>query len=397
MKTAYKFRAYPSKGQKPILNRQMRLSKELYNLLLEKSQQHFKDTGKVFTKYDMNKWIAKFKKEHTEYNEVYSQALQNVSDRVSKAYENFFRRVKEKRNGKKQKVGFPRFKSFVASLTYPQSGFEIGKKRIELSKIGRINFVNHRNIEGKVKTLSIKKTKSQEWYITIAVEKDDAMPFTNGREAVGIDLGIKNYAALSDGSILQNKHISKSERNRMKHLQRVISRRRKGSQKRITAIQRFSKYAEHISRIREDHLHKLSYDLVHSYSFIAYEELKVANMVKNHRLAKSISESSWGNFIQLLHYKAESAGCVAVGVNPQNTSRTCSGCGNVQEMPLSERTFNCKKCGMSKDRDLNASINILHKATTAGLAGSHASGDNARPSHMRAVVGERGTTFGASR
>ncbi|MDE1823441.1 MAG: transposase, partial [Candidatus Micrarchaeota archaeon] len=147
VKTAYKFRAYPSKGQKPILNRQMRLSKELYNLLLEKSQQHFKDTGKVFTKYDMNKWIAKFKKEHTEYNEVYSQALQNVSDRVSKAYENFFRRVKEKRNGKKQKVVFPRFKSFVASLTYPQSGFEIGKKRIELSKIGRINFVNHRNIE----------------------------------------------------------------------------------------------------------------------------------------------------------------------------------------------------------------------------------------------------------
>ena len=107
VKTAYKFRAYPSKEQKSILNLQMLLCKELYNLLLEKSQQHFKDTGKTFTKYDMIKWTTKLKKEHPEYSEVYSQVLQNISDRLSKAYKNFFRRVKEKQKGKKLKVGFP--------------------------------------------------------------------------------------------------------------------------------------------------------------------------------------------------------------------------------------------------------------------------------------------------
>ncbi|MDE1849969.1 MAG: transposase [Candidatus Micrarchaeota archaeon] len=400
VKTAYKYRAYPSKEQKSILNCQMLLSKELYNLLLQKAQQHFKDTGKTFTKYGMIKWTTEFKKENPEYNEVYSQVLQNVPDRISKAYKNFFRRVKEKRDGKKQKVGFPRFKSFVASLTYPQSGFKIEKKRIDLSKIGRVNFVNHRDIEGKVKTLSIKKTKSGEWYITITVEKKGTLPFANGKEAIGIDLGIKNYATLSDGSVLHNKYISKPERNRLKRLQKSISRKAKGSRSRYKAKQRFARYSEHISRIREDHLHKLSYNLVRSYSFIAYEELKIANMVRNHRLAKSISESSWGNFVQLLRYKAESAGCVAVGVNPQNTSKMCSGCGNIQEMPLSERTYNCIKCSMSIDRDLNASKNILKlglNSTTEGHSGSHASGDNVRPSHMKAVVNESGTTLGVSR
>ena len=393
VKTAYKFRAYPSKEQKSILNHQMLLCKELYNHLLNKAKQNFKETGKTFTKYDMIKWTTKFKKENPEYKIIYSQVLQNVPDRLSKAYKNFFRRAKEKYNGKKVKVGFPRFRKFVSSLTYPQSGFKIEKKRIELSKIGGINFVNHREIEGDVKTLSIKKTKSGEWYITLSVEKDDVIPFTNGKEIAGIDLGINKYAVLSDGSILQNKRISKTERNTFKRLQKTISRRKKDSSNRKKAIRRFAKYSEQISRIREDHLHKLSCNLVHSYSFIAYEELRIANMVRNHHLAKSISESSWGNFAQMLQYKAESAGCVAVGVNPKNTSSTCSECGNVQDLSLSERTFKCDKCSLKIDRDLNASKNILKRATE-GHSGSYASGDNVRPSHMKADVVESGTIRG---
>ncbi len=398
LKKTYKFRAYPSKEQKAILNRQMLLCKELYNHLLEKAKEHFRDTGKTFTKYDMVKWVTKFKKEHSEYNGVYSQVLQNVPDRLSKAYKNFFRRAKEKRGGKKVKVGFPRFRNFVSSLTYPQSGFKIERKRIGLSKVGMINFVNHREIEGKIKTLSVKKTKSGEWYVTISVEKEDIVPFTNGKEAVGIDLGITNYAALSDGKVLQNKDVSNKERKTLRRLQKSISRRKKGSKNRKKSAFRFARYSEHISRIREDNLHKLSYYLVHSYSFIAYEELRIANMVRNRHLAKSISESSWGNFAQMLQYKAESAGCVAVGVNPQNTSKTCSECGNVQEMPLSERTFNCGKCGLNIDRDLNASKNILKRATS-GQGGSHASGDSASAPQKESAsrIVESGTTLGVSR
>ena len=381
MKTAYKYRAYPSKKQKELLNRQMFLAKELYNMLIEKSKAYYKETGKTLTEYRMNIWLTQIKKERPDFSELHSQVLQNVSKRVSDAYRYFFRRCKEKKEGKRVKVGFPRYRTFVSSLTYPQLGFKIEKKKAELSKIGKINFMNHREIEGTIKMLTIKKTKSQEWYIALAVEKEDNPFISNNRDKVGMDLGINKYAVLSDGSIIQNKHISKADRTKLKRLQRIISRRKKGSHKRRKTVLNYARKYEHTARIREDWLHKLSYNLVNSYSFIAYEELKVANMMKNHHLARSIGEESWGNFINYLQYKAESAGCVVVGVNPKDTSKTCNECGNIQDMLLSERTFHCQKCGMSKDRDLNASINILKRATS-GQGGNNASGDVVRPSAM---------------
>ena len=374
----------------------MYLCKELYNYLLHEAQEKFKDTGKTFTRYDMNRWITKFKKNNPQYSKVHSQVLQNVSDRLSKAYKNFFRRAKEKRNGRKVKVGFPRYRKFVSSLTYPQvGGFRAERKKVHLSKVGGINIVNHKEIEGIAKTATIKKTKSCEWHITIATEKEDIVPYSNGKPAVGLDLGITNFATLSDGKVFQNAEITEEQERKSHKLQREISRKKKGSQNRKKAITKFAGYAEHISRTREDCLHKLSHKLVNSYSFIAYEELEIANMVKNHHLAKSISESSWGNFTQLLQYKAESAGCVAVGVNPQYTSMTCNDCGNVQKISLSQRTFICEKCTYTKGRDINAAQNILDRATE-GHSGSNASGDIVRPSHMKADVAESGTTQVAS-
>ncbi len=395
MRSAYKFRAYPSKAQKIILNRQMCLSKEIYNLLLDKSKAYYKDTKKTLTQYRMNVWLTQINKERPEFDELYSQVLQNVSKRIDDAYKSFFRRCKEKKLGKNVKVGFPRYKKFVSSLTYPQSGFKMEEKKVDLSKIGRINFVSHREIEGKTKTCTIKKTKSGEWHITLSVEKEDVIPFTNRMPIIGIDLGIERYAALSDGSILQNKKITGHQRNHLKTLQQEISRKEKGSHHRKSAVLRFAKYAEHIQRIREDFLHKLSHNLVNSYSFIAYEDLNISGMMKNHHLARAIGESSWGNFIQLLQYKAESAGCVVVGMNPQYTSQTCNGCRNVQRISLSQRTFVCEKCGLSKDRDINASQNILERATE-GHSGSEASGDDARHRANGAVATEGGTIQVAS-
>ena len=400
LKRTYRFRAYPSKGHQAEINRQMFLAKQLYNKLLEKSIEHFKDTGKTFTRFDMNKWITRLKKEDPEYAELHSQVLQNLSDRLSKAYKNFFRRAKEKRGGKKQKVGFPRFRKFVSSLTYPQEGgFKMEKKRVCLSKIGNINIVNHREIDGTPKTATIKKTKSGEWYITITAEKEDITPYGNGKPAVGIDLGITNFAALSDGKIFQNAEVTQAQREKSRKLQRAIPRKKKGSQNRKKSVRKFAAYAQHIARTREDLLHKLSRTLVNSYSFIAYEELNIAGMVKNHHIAKSISESSWGNFTQLLQYKAGSAGCVAFAVNPQYTSMTCNECRNVQEISLSQRTFICGECSHREDRDINAAQNILKRATE-GQSGSHASGDMAYAPHESAAksrVAESGTILGASR
>ena len=153
--------------------------------------------------------------------------------------------------------------------------------------------MNHRKIEGTIKMLTIKKTKSQEWYIALAVEKEDKPFISNNKPKVGMDLGINKYAVLPDGSIIQNKHISKADRTKLKRLQRIISRRKKGSHKRRKAVLNYTRKYDHTARIREDWLHKLSYNIVNSYSFIAYEELKVANMMKNHHLARSIGEESW--------------------------------------------------------------------------------------------------------
>jgi putative transposase len=395
MKSAYKFRAYPSKEQKETLNRQMCLSKELYNLILEKAKAYYKETKKTLTQYRMNIWLTQIKKERPEFNELYSQVLQNVSKRIADAYKSFFRRCKEKKAGRKVKVGFPRYRKFVSSLTYPQFGFKMEKKRIELSNVGRINFVNHREIEGKIKTCPIKKTRSGEWYITFSVEKEEIVPFTNGKPVVGIDLGIEKYAALSDNKIIQNTKITRHQRNHLKMLQQGISRKKKGSRNRKRAVVRFATYSEYLARIRQDFLHKLSHKLVNSYSFIAYEDLNIKGMMQNHHLARSIGESSWGNFTQLLQYKAESAGCVAVEVKPQYTSMTCSDCRNVQKISLSQRTFICEKCGMSKDRDINASQNILERATE-GHSGSEASGGDVRHRANGAVAIEGGTKQVAS-
>ena len=398
MQKAYRFRAYPSHEQKSLLDRQMYLSKRLYNLLLEKSQSHYKDYGKTFTKYDMNKWMTSLKKKNPEFRELYSQASQNVADRVAKAYQNFFRRVRERKKNKSVKVGFPRFKKFVSSITYPQAYngcLHLERKRAEFLKIGRINFVNHREIEGNIKTASIKKTKSGEWYVTISTEFEDTPTFNNGKPKVGIDLGIKEYATLSDGKKIPNPKILKKMEMRFKDAQRELSQRKKGGKNRRKSIQKIARISEHIARQREDYLHKLSDNLVNSYSFIAYEELNIVGMVRNHSLAKSITDVSWAQFIQFLCYKAESAGCRVVGVNPKNTSKMCNECGNIQETPLSERTYLCGKCSMSMDRDLNAAKNILNRATE-GQSGSYASGDHVRPRIQEATVVESGTTFGGA-
>ena len=402
VKSAYEYRAYPSKEQKAILNHQMLLSKELYNFLLAESKECFKDTGKTFTKYDMNKWITKFKKEYPQYREIHSQVLQNIADRLSEAYKNFFRRVKENRNGKHQHVGFPRFRKFTSSLTYPQKGFKIEKKRIYLSTIGRINFVNHRELEGEINTLTIKKTKSGEWYITISVEKVDVPFISNNKPQIGLDLGLREYATLSDNAKIPNLRFGKQARKKAKRLQQRISRKQEGSRNKYGAVLRFSRLSESVANRREDFAHKLSSNLVHSYSLISYEELQVQNMVKNHHLAKSINDVSWSRFTQFLCYKAESAGCEVIDVPPQYTTQACSDCRNMQEVEKGAAIYICERCGLQIDRDLNASINILRiglekSSTTAGLAESHASGDSVRPSRMKAVADESGTILGVSR
>ena len=357
----------------------MMLAKELYNILLGEAKQHYKTTGRSFTRNMMNLRITKLKKEHTEFVSLYAQVLHNISDRVWKAYTNFFRRVKEKRGGKKIKAGFPRVKKFVVSITYPQSkGFKLEGNKLCLPKIGNIPIILHRPLEGKVKTLTIKCPKNMEWYAAFATEAGSEQANPNGKPSVGIDLGLTNYATLSDGTVIQNMHFSKQNVAKTRRLQRRISRKVKGSRNRRKAVSRFARFSNHIVQRRHDFLHKLSHQLVSSYGLIAYEKLSVENMVKNHRLAGAIQDVGWGRFASMLSYKAESAGCRAVEVNSKDTTTTCSNCGAKKPMPLSTRTYICEKCGLVLGRDLNSAKVILARGlSTAGRAGIYVCGEAA--------------------
>jgi putative transposase len=280
--------------------------------------------------------------------------LQNVSKRLSDAYKAFFRRVKE--GGK---PGFPRFKSRVKSITYPQSGFGFtDDKRLRVSKIGRIPIVKHRDIQGCVKTLTIKQNKANQWYACFSCEVKTKKVKHPSKESVGVDVGLIHFATLSDGTKIDNpRHLLKAE-HRLKKLQRSLTRKKKGSSNRKKARLKLARQHLKVENQRRDFLHKLSHSLTTKYKTLVLEDLNIKGMVKNHRLSKHIHDAGWGMFAQFCSYKAVACGGAAVCVNPQDTSKTCHICGHKQTLPLSQRTFKCEACGNIVDRDVNAARNI---------------------------------------
>jgi putative transposase len=323
--------------------------KLLYNELLEANQKTYKATGKGLRKYDYNRLLK------DRNPEVFSQVKQNVSDRLDKSFAAFFRRCKDPTCRKK---GFPRFKSHVRSITYPQMGFKFASdRRLYCSKVGNVPIVLHRLPKGKIKTLTIKRNRAGQWFAVFASEVE--VPDVKHRGSkVGMDVGLENFAVLSDGEVIDNpRHLLKSEK-RLKRLQRSHSRKKKGSRNRRKDCLILARQHLKVENQRTDFLHKLSHSLTVKYSEISIEDLTIKNMVRNHCLAKHIHDASWGTFFQMLSYKAVTCGGEVIRKNPRDTSRTCSQCGAIQDMPLSKRVYKCPVCGLVCHRDLNASINI---------------------------------------
>jgi putative transposase len=377
----YKYRMYPSIKQKDRLFKTFIICKEIYNEILELSIKTYKETGKTPSEFDYNTLLVGMHKE------VFSQVKQNVSDRVAKAFKNFFRRVKDPTcKGK----GFPRFKSKIHSITYPQKGFKfVSDRKLHLSKIGNVPIVLHRVPKGRLKTLTVKRNKVGQWFAIFACEVEVKPVKHQSKEQIGIDIGLENFATISNGMTIENpKHLIKTE-ERLKRLQRQLSRKTKGSANRRKAKFRLAKQHIKVANQRSDFLHKLSRNIADKYSFIAVENLNIKGMIHNHYLAKHISDASWNEFIRYLEYKAVTSGSRLVKVNPRNTSKTCSKCGAIADMPLEKRQFNCANCGFVCHRDLNASINILKVGQ--GLPEPNARGHGVRPSDGKAVVDETGT------
>ncbi|SDX61433.1 putative transposase, partial [Marininema mesophilum] len=355
MLKAYKFKLEPTTLQVEHIESTLNLCRWLYNTALEQRKFTYKHRN-ISTRYSMQQnELPQLKKELPVFKQVQSQVLQDVLRRLDKAFQAFFRRLKTG-----DKAGYPRFrgKNRYNSFTYPQSGFLLEDQFLKLSKIGKVRIKCHRQMKGKVKTCSI-ISKNGKYYACFSCKVEPVAHQAGGR--VGIDLGVKHLAITSDGKFFDPpKYLRKSER-KLKQLQRNVSRRKKGSNRRKKAVALLAKMHEYIANQRKDTAHKISRYLVDHYDLIAFEDLHISGMVKNHKLAKSIVDAGWDQLVRFTNYKAEYAGKKVIQVDPTNTTQACSACGQIVKKELKDRVHRCS-CGYTEDRDINAAKNILYKA-----------------------------------
>ncbi len=346
---SWKFRIYPSNDQEKELQNYLYECKNIWNNLLEYTKHCYAKTGKLPTEYQL-KCLTRKK------SPIFSQVAQNVAGRLSKAITGMLAKKKKGKN-----AGFPRFKPLerMKSFTYPQFGFRLNEQLL-LSKIGEIQIKQHRDVKGKIKTLTIKQMPSHKWYALVTSEVE-ITPGCNKGAKVGIDLGIENFGHLSNDSVIMNPRHLKKAAQKLKQAQKLFSEKRKGSKNRTKSKLRVARAYEKVANNRRDFLHKTSRKLVDSYSLIAMEDLNVKGLGKGF-LAKHVLDCSWAEFSRMLHYKAEEAGSEVVLVAPAYTSQECSSCGSIRKKTLAERWHKCS-CGADMHRDLNAAKNILKRAT----------------------------------
>jgi putative transposase len=354
---AIQVRLYPSKEQQILLSQSFGCARWWWNYALNKSIETYKETGKGLGQVALNALLPKLKKaEDTIWlADCYSQVLQATTLNLTTAYKNFF----------DQRALFPKFKSKHGkqSIQYPQN-VKIVNGSVKLpGNIGIVKAKIHRPIEGKIKTVTVSKTPSGKYFASILTEVKEETPAITEGKIYGIDLGLKHFAVVTDGEKVSKydnpKHIAKHEKN-LKRKQKKLARKQKGSISRNRYRKIVAKVYERVSNSRQDFLHKLSYKLVSDSQAVIVENLYVKGMVRNHKLAKAISDCGWGTFTNFLAYKLERNGGKLVEIDRWfPSSKLCSNCFyQIGEMALDVREWTCPHCNTHHDRDGNAAINI---------------------------------------
>jgi len=337
----------------------------LYNVALDQRRSIYRQHKTSITCYDQCNELPDLKKEFPEFKAVGSQVLQDVLERLDKAYKSFFRRVKQKG----QKAGFPRFrgKDRYDSFTLKQAGWKLEGRYLTITRVGRFKLFLSRPIKGDIKTITVRRTATGKWLVAFSCDNvtPRTAPFSD--KTVGIDVGIKSFAVDSDGGVVDNPKFFRKSEKLLRQRQRSLARKEPGSKNRANARLLVAKTHQKITNQRRDFLHKTANRYIQNYETITVESLKIKNMVRSRHLSKSISDVSWGTFFELLSCKAGEAGRTVFRVNPKDTSQLCSGCGERVPKELSERTHRCPKCGLVLDRDLNAALNILNRAGQARM------------------------------
>jgi len=360
MKTAYKFRMYPNKQQEASLDLTLDTCRHLYNRALADRKNAYEQEG-ISRSYEDQASMLVVEKKDGNFKAVFSQVLQDVLRRLDKSFKAFFRRVKAG-----EAPGYPRFKGngWYKSFTYPQVGFKLDGSKLNLSKIGSIRIFKHREVEGKIKTCTIKKDNLGHWYVILVSEVEDVSP-TEPKTAIGVDVGLNSLVALSTGEAIEYPRYYVQAEERLAAAQRNLSRKMKGSANRLKAKAKVAKLHQKIQHHRDEFLHQVSRMIVDSADLIVFENLNISGMLKNHHLAKHIQDHAWGKLIQFTQSKAAKAGKIVELVDARYTSQKCSRCGIMVPKTLADRTHLCPNCGLEMDRDINASLNIR----TLGLRG----------------------------
>lgn len=350
-------RLYPLKEQQMLLAQTFGSARWWWNYALNKSIEAYKETGKGLGRSALNALLPSLKKaEDTCWlAECYSQVLQATTLNLTLAYKNFF----------DKRAGFPKFKSKHGkqSIQYPQN-VKIVDGNVKLpGSIGIVKAKIHRPIEGNIKTVTVSKTPSGKYFASILTEVEGDKPSSCDGKIYGVDLGLKDFAIVTDGEKVSKydnpKHIAKHEKN-LKRKQQKLARKQKGSNSRNRYRKVVAKVYERVSNSRQDFLHKLSYKLVSDSQAVIVENLHVKGMIRASNLAKAISDCGWGTFVNFLAYKLERKGGKLVEIDRWfPSSKLCSNCFyQVSEMPLDVREWTCPHCGTHHDRDGNAAINI---------------------------------------
>jgi putative transposase len=394
---AFKYRLYPTKETKHKLYWTLTRCRELYNAALSERKDAYVQyqrsailegpertvvatmvTGfqvKPMSFYGQKRDLVDIKEERREYQEIASHVLQDVLHRLDKAFSAFFRRI---RNG--ETPGFPRFKgrNRYNSFTYPDgAGWKFDGRVLHLSKIGKAKVKLHRPLEGKIKTVTIKREVDQ-WNVTFSCEVADTEKLPTSSQDVGIDLGVSHLATLSNGEMIEHPRYYRRGQATLERSQQALSRKKKGSHRCEKAKKLIGKAHRKIRTQRRDFLHKQSRKLVDRYQVMVFEDIPIGNLTRAPKakqdkatgqylpngaaakggLNKSLLDAGWGMFVDMCTSKAEEAGRILLKVSPKFTSQICSTCGTVGKKDLSERWHSCD-CGAELDRDVNAAINIL--------------------------------------
>jgi putative transposase len=362
MEKCYKFRIYPTNEQAVLMQKTFGCCRFVFNRCLAERIETYREQGKAPTRFEQDRELTALKSELPWLREVDATALQGAVADLDAAYQNFFRRVKQ--GGV---PGFPKFKSKHRSRKSFKSkavgkNIELFEEDVKLPKLGLVNCRVSKSIEGRIISATVSQNPSGKYFVSVCCTDVDIPQLPKTGEVIGVDLGIKTLAVTSDGDEYANpKRYAQSQR-KLAREQRRLSRKQKGSRNREKQRVKVAIAHERIANQRSDALHKLTTELVRNYDVIALEDLGIKNMLRNHKLARVISDVAWGELARQLEYKAVWYGKQVVRVGTfYPSSQLCGECGyqNVEVRDLSVRRWTCPVCGAKHDRDVNAARNIL--------------------------------------